>query len=441
MVNVLFLTNRPARNTQAATVTEYLDALHQFSKHQVYEISMLHDFPNQVDLERFDVIISHYSLSLGPLLNHYLGRDLVEKLKKFKGLKAAFLQDEYREIQTYWKHLNELGIDVLFSCVPEHEIPKVYPKEEVPNLRVVNVLTGYVSTELVNREVPKIKDRSIDIGYRTRKMPYWLGRLGYEKWLIAKEFKKQALELDTDLILDLSYNEGERLYGEAWTNFIASSRAVLGVESGASIIDFDGKLEHVVEEYVSENPEVTYEEVHKEFLVSYEGSLDLNQISPRCFEAAALRTPMVLFEGDYSGILQPNRHFIPLKKDFSNFSEVLDKLKDHDYLQELADRVYQEIVRNPDYGYQAFISKIDLVLENEIASRGIMPCKQSYSHDEFHNALRLSIKYYLKRRAALFFQSVFLGTPILRRTIFSSWGMLPRPLQRIVRPFVRIISR
>ena len=143
-MEILFLTNRPSKNTQAATVTEYLDALHEYSEHNVYEISILHHFPSKVDLDRFDAVVTHYSLSLGPLLDHYLGPQLVEKLKHFRGLKAAFLQDEYREIQTYWKHINELGIDVLFSCVPEEEISKVYPVEKVPHLRVVNVLTGYV---------------------------------------------------------------------------------------------------------------------------------------------------------------------------------------------------------------------------------------------------------------------------------------------------------
>jgi len=155
-MEILFLTNRPTANTQAATVTEYLDALLKYSKNNVHEISMLHNFPARIDLNRFDVVISHYSLSIGPLLKHYFGEKLVEQLKQFKGLKAAFLQDEYREIKTYWKHINELGINVLFSCVPEYEIPKVYPAEEVPNLRVINVLTGYVPESLLRREVAPV---------------------------------------------------------------------------------------------------------------------------------------------------------------------------------------------------------------------------------------------------------------------------------------------
>ena len=130
-MNILFLANRPNKNTEAATVTEYLDALLKYSRHTVHEISMLHHFPARIDLDRFDAVITPYSLPLGPLLRHYLGDDLLERLKRFRGIKAAFLQDEYRQIQTYWKSLNELGIDLLFSCVPEDEIPKVYPPDKV----------------------------------------------------------------------------------------------------------------------------------------------------------------------------------------------------------------------------------------------------------------------------------------------------------------------
>lgn len=440
-MKILFLTNRPTANTQAATVTEYLDALHKYSEHNIYEISMLHHFPGRIDLNRFDVVISHYSLSIGPLLYHYFCKDLVEQLKNFKGLKAAFLQDEYREIKTYWKHINELGINVLFSCVPEGEISKVYPPEKVPNLRVVNVLTGYVPEALLKVEVAPIAKRPIDVGYRTRKMWYWLGALAYEKWFISEEFKRRAKEGALGLNLDLSTREYERLYGDAWTNFVASCRTVIGVESGASIIDFDGLLERRVDQYVSEHPQASFEEVSELYLKDYEGSLRLHQISPRCFEAAALRTPMVLFEGEYSKVLEPGRHFIVLKKDFSNFEEVIAKIKDHNYLQEMADRTYQEVALNPRWSYREFIRVIDRVIDEEVDRLGVVRSKHPYTAQEFKWALRISLDYILRRRIALAMQSILLRFPLARKAIFGLWHALPYPLQKLARPFARIISR
>lgn len=438
-MDILFLTNRPTENTQAATVTEYLDALHTYSAHRVHEVSMLHHFPSRIDLDWFDVVITHYSLSIGPLLHHYLGSVLAEKLKRFRGLKAAFLQDEYREIQTYWKHVNELGIDLLFSCVPEDEIAKVYPAEKVPRLRVVNVLTGYVPERLLKQPVLPVARRPIDVGYRTRRMPFWLGSLGHEKWFIAQEFERRAK--DTDLKLDLSTQEGERLYGEAWTNFVASCRAVIGVESGASIIDFDGKLEHRVEDYVAKNSEATFEEIHQKFLAPYEGSLKLHQISPRCFEAAALRTPMVLFEGAYSGVLEPERHFVVLKKDFSNFDDVVFKLRDHASLQAMADRTYEEVAMNSRWSYRSFIQQVDSALQDAVEQGATQRASRPYTKIEFDRAVRHSLNYFLRRKFALFMQSVLLGMPFARRSLFGLWDILPRPMKRFARPLARIVSR
>ncbi len=438
-MDILFLTNRPAGNTEAATVTEYLDALVKYSRHTVHEISMLHHFPARIDLDRFDVVITHYSLPLGPLMRHYLGDDLVERLKRFRGLKAAFLQDEYREIQTYWRCLNELGTDLLLSCVPDDEIPKVYPADKVPRMKVVNVLTGYVPEQLVERPVLPVAERPIDVGYRTRRMPFWLGRLGYEKWFIAEEFRRRAE--GTGLKLDLSTKEGERLYGEAWTRFVASCRAVLGVESGSSIIDFDGQLQRRVEDYESRHPAASFEEVSELFLRPFEGSLRLHQISPRCFEAAALRTPMVLFEGNYSGVLVPDRHYIVLRKDFSNFDDVVTRLQDHRGLQEMADRTYEEVALNDRWSYRGFIAKVDEAIDAEVASRRTVPAQHPYSTVELKQALRMSLGYYVRRRITLAMQSAVLGAPLARKAVFGLWRLLPRPLQVVLRPFTRVLAR
>jgi hypothetical protein len=272
-------------------------------------------------------------------------------------------------------------------------------------------------------------------------MWYWLGALAYEKWFISEEFKRRAKVEPLGLNLDLSTREHERLYGEAWTNFVASCRTVIGVESGASIIDFDGQLERRVDQYVSEHPQATFEEVSKLFLKEYEGSLRLHQISPRCFEAAALRTPMVLFEGEYSKVLEPGRHFIVLKKDFSNFEEVVTKIKDHEYLQAMADRTYQEVALNPRWSYREFIGIIDRTIVEEIDRLGTARSKSPYSAKEFKWALMMSFGYILRRRSALAMQSLLLGFPLARKALFGLWHALPYPLQKLARPLARIISR
>ena len=122
-------------------------------------------------------------------------------------------------------------------------------------------------------------------------MPYWLGRLAHERPHIAHEFAR--LSVDSGLVSDLSTKETDRLYGQI-ADFVSSCKAMLGVESGASIIDFDGEIERTVDAYVAQQLEVSFEHVYSKFLEKQINRSCTN--SSRCFEAAALRMPMVLFE-------------------------------------------------------------------------------------------------------------------------------------------------
>ena len=145
-------------------------------------------------------------------------------------------------------------------------------------------------------------------------MPFWLGELAHEKVFIGSEFSRRSKL--KGLRVDISSREEDRLYGSDWDNFLGNCKAVLGTESGASVGDFDGSIESRGRRYLQQNPNANFSQFSNKILKKVEGNLPLNQISPRCFEAMALRTPMILFEGNYSGIISANRHYISLKKDF-----------------------------------------------------------------------------------------------------------------------------
>lgn len=437
-LNILLLCNRPAKNADASTVTDHLDAFPNFSGHNVTQLSFIRQLPGRLDLNRFDVVVIHYTVAIGYMSAHYIDQEAKQRIRDFKGLTAVFIQDEYRAVNTVLATLEFLKVDVLFTCVPEGEIEKVYPKHVLPNVVKVNTLTGYVPSKLLSYPAPKIADRVIDVGYRTRKPPFWLGELGYEKWIISDRF--QASAQNAGLTLDLSYDESRRIYGENWTGFVASCKTMLGVESGASVFDFEGNLQREVDGYISEHPTATFHEVQEKFLKPYEGLIRLNQISPRCFEAAALRTVMVLFEGEYSRVLQPGRHFIPLKKDFSNIEEVLSKIKDVEYLQEMADRTYEEVANNPQYSYQAFVSHFDATISDAFVKSGKEPVAVPYTPTQYRLAIALSLRFAIRRVLASGLQRILLGTG-MRRVLFKVWGNVPLSARNIFRPLLRIIGR
>jgi hypothetical protein len=138
-------------------------------------------------------------------------------------------------------------------------------------------------------------------------------------------------------------------------------RATLGTESGANVFDFDGSLKQKAAD--ARQAGVPYEVFFQEHIKAREGQVHMNQVSPKFFEAIILRTALVCFEGTYSGVLKPNRHYIPLAKDFSNLDEVFAKLEDLEFLEELTTRAYQDIVESGDYSYEKFIRSLDSIIE------------------------------------------------------------------------------
>jgi hypothetical protein len=85
------------------------------------------------------------------------------------------------------------------------------------------------------------------------------------------------------------------------------------------------------------------------------------------FEAIALKTALILFEGQYSGIVAPERHYIPLRKDFGNVKDVFERLRDDAYLVELTERAYRDVVASGRFSYRAFIRELDDFIEKRVS--------------------------------------------------------------------------
>ena len=64
-------------------------------------------------------------------------------LRRYRGLKVLFLQDEYENTAATHDAIEKLGIDLVFTCVPQSSIRQVYPEERFGGVRFVPILTGY----------------------------------------------------------------------------------------------------------------------------------------------------------------------------------------------------------------------------------------------------------------------------------------------------------
>jgi hypothetical protein len=361
---VLLLEN--AHSGQANTIRAEVDALTKLSRHDVrrYDPVGLKDSA-VLDLDEFDAVVIHYTVV--PLLDYFLAPPFREQLKRFDGLKVQMVQDDYRWVDQITDRIIELGVSVLFTLVPEREIDNVWKPERFSGIERINYLAGYVPLGAENAPRPPLAQRPLDIVYRGRVVPFWLGRMAQEKAWIAQGVMERARA--HALTIDVDWREGARIYGSSWDEFLRSGRATLGSESGSTITDFDGSLHQRVDDYLLEHPEADFEEVNREILEPYEGNVMMNIISPRVFEAMAAGTALVLFPGEYSGIIESDRHYIPLQKDFSNFDEVVERLRDLDGLEELTDRAHEEIVASGRYSIASLVKRLDRALDEHARPR------------------------------------------------------------------------
>jgi hypothetical protein len=420
------------------TIADYLESFQRFSRHNVSYVSSFAKC--HFDLDYFDAVVLHYSVRVC-----YPGRlsaSFADALKKYQGLKVLFIQDEYENTHVAQRSMRELGIGLVFTCVPEESIAKVYPPEPFAGVRFVNVLTGYVPIELSQMKAfAPIAQRSVLIGYRGRNLGYWYGDLGQEKVSIGKRMKEICGQ--RNLKTDIAWKEEDRIYGNGWFEFLGRCKATLGTESGANIFDFDGTLCTQIQQELSREPKLSYEEVRKKYLEGREGAIVMNQISPKVFEAIACRTALVLFEGRYSGILEPGKHFLPLKKDFSNVDEVLARLHDDAFLEALTERAYADIIGSERYTYRAFVQLVDEALERnwrpiareQSAWLPLPPCD---ALPAFRATYGKNFQPPALKRA---WQTMpgFVRTIINRERIKRVWSAIPQPIRAACRPILQCL--
>jgi len=336
------------------TTLDYIAALKTYSGYEVEYLHVTHDADVQADLEAYDVVFHNYCARL--CFSGYVSRSYQDKLRQFRGVKVLAVQDEYDQTNVLKAAIKDLGFDIVLTCVPQESLEYVYPRTEFPNVQFITVLTGYVSDEVAGPAVIKpLSERPIFLGYRGRDIGAAYGRLGFDKVEIGRGMKKicDAKNIATDI----AWDEDSRIYGQAWGEFVGNCRAMLGAESGSNVFDFDGSLRAKLAELARQDGgrAPTYFEFLP-FIEQREREINMGQISPRVFECAMLRTPMILFRGRYSDAVNPDEHYILLEKDFSNAEDVLRKLEDIPALAAMAERAYTHLVTSGKFSYAAYFA-------------------------------------------------------------------------------------
>lgn len=438
----------------AGALTDHIFSFEKYSKHEFFILSNLGDLPKWLDLDRFDAIIFHFTLIAAN--NNFISPAGRRAIRNFKGYKVAFVQDDYRWINQTVNAFSFMRINSLFCLTPENIINEIYSPSRLKNVRIETLLPGYVSEQLLKIKPKPYSDRSIDVGYRARKLDAWIGEFAIQKWEIGEKFMNHPST--KKIKTDIAFDEESRLYGDDWIKFVSNCKAMLGTESGASVADFTGNIQKNVEKHLKKNPNADFYELRELYFKNEDNKLIINTISPRCFEAAALKTLMVMYDGFYAGILNPNHHYVVLRRDYSNINEVIKIINTPKLAKKYIDNAYNEIALNERYSYKYMVKFVDRVIAEGI-NESMLSKKKPYEKMEFNLFVKRSI--FLKEKLM---KHLWLKLPLKLRLIlkpiilnliqfykkfsfvvlynkffsllYKLWSLLPRKLKNIIRFFL-----
>jgi len=290
-------------------------------------------------------------------------------VKDLDAVKIAFPQDDYDCCEILDRWLVDWKVDYVFSPLADNPEVNVIYKNYSKIGKIKLGFTGYIDDDffsLKNRIKP-FELRVVDICYRARKLPPYFGWIGELKWRIADIVRDKAKKFN--LKLDISYKDRDTILGEKWYDFLGSSKFTLGSLSGSSLIDPVGEIQEKVKKYCAENPNYSYEDVEKLFFLGQD-KYNFTAISPRNIEAAFTLTGQILVEGPYSGILRPWEHYIPLKKDGSNFKEVYEAMIDIEFTKKMIKNCYERIIECKDLYYSTLAENIINLVQEKRKTEG-----------------------------------------------------------------------
>jgi hypothetical protein len=405
------------RPYEASTVEEHFHAFARHSRFTVWEWNVQHGYPRALDDVDPSVVVLHYSIFGSGL--YVLDDRTRDFLLRTHARKVAFFQDEMAWMKKRFQFVDDYDIDTVYTHIAEEHFDATWRRyTSVPEL--IHNFPGYVSDAMLDgarRYALPDDRRDIDVGYRGRPLPSWLGRAAREKSLIGEEFARRAAH--SGLRLDISTREEDRIYGPAWHQFIGRCRAMLGVESGVSYLDLE---DEVLAEYnrilAARGEPPSLNELEAGVLSRWDGNFPYRTISPRHLEAAAFGVCQVLFTGDYAGVMRPMEHYLPLEKDLSNIEEVISQLRRATLRRQIAQNAHRDLIVSGQLSYRAFVDAFD----RRLMSHGLDPQCTAADRLAWQRALRSRQveQWRTKRRAELDARRELI-MPRLRH-----WRQLPR---------------
>ena len=233
--------------------------------------------------------------------------------------------------------------------------------------------------------------RGIDVGMRSFRYPPYLG--DNDRNRIIDYFIEHGPGLG--LVQDISTIK--RFTPDKWGKFLGNCKTVLSTETGSWYLQPDDSLVTTVYSHIRKNrsgmvmsednrlrrlvrylpaaiksplmylikngplkydvfedEKLDFDEIYEHFFKTAEKCPVYSKaISSRHFEAMGTRACQIMFPGRYNDIMVADEHYLALDPDFSNISDVVDKLRDEAIWTGIVDQAYQLVMDQHTYAHRA----------------------------------------------------------------------------------------
>lgn len=362
MAVILVVYHRALEGQWRSTYDSHLYSIRRFSHHAVFYLNTARSVvPSYLKTLNPDLVVFHYTFLAQRVEPKEFERQVerIEFIKTLDCRKALVPHDEQLNSELLCSLSRDFGVTHVFTPASPLEWPQIYEGLNLGQVIFHTVLTGYIDDATVRRidkRSRQLHDRPIDVGYRSWDAHPWLGRHGLLKREIGLAFKESSPKYG--LVADISSDYRDAFLGDSWFDFLLQCKYTIGVEGGSSLLDRDGSITKRTRAYLITHDKPTFEEVEAAVFPNSDGNFNYRLLGPRHLEAVMTRTCQVLIEGNYGDVLEPGKHYIELKRDFSNLDEVLEIMREDTLRAEIVERAYQDVVASGRWTYHSFVGVV-----------------------------------------------------------------------------------
>ena len=358
----------------------YDDWVKSFVEHKKVNLTLI-DFKNvQVHKnEEFDFIFLHHSTNADSLLPlEYLKKFLLSRKEEI----LVFVGNEFNNIFSPIKEKRRLfkELNISFICSMLVKEAALFLWSDIARKKVILTPPGLNTNHFFDQR--PIKDREFDIGFKGIRYYSYIGDTERND-MVEKFSKIKKLKLSIDFT---------RFNAKKWSIFLNSCKSVISSEAGSYFVDLDDKVIGFIINKIKNNtskliiPRSNLDKFFYRFPQSFKNfikyllkysplthsnivfedsefgkfyknyfdkllkpSIYFKCISSRNFDAIGTKTLQILLEGKYNNILKPNVHYLSLKKDYSNFDEIIEKLSDIKAITKIINNAYNHVITNHTY--------------------------------------------------------------------------------------------